>query len=33
MSEKKRFWVLLAILLLSIGLAIFLNSTYSSILG
>jgi hypothetical protein len=32
-SEKKRFWILLAILALSIGLAIFLNSTYSAILG
>lgn len=33
MDEKIRFWILLAILLLSIGLVIVLNTTYAHFLG
>ncbi len=33
MTEKTRFWLLLAILIASIALAVFLNSSYSSVLG
>jgi hypothetical protein len=33
MTEKQRFWLLLALLLLSITLAIYINSSYSSSLG
>lgn len=32
MSEKTKFWLLLVLLLLSIGLAVGLNSSYNRIL-
>lgn len=33
MTEKKRFWLLLVLLLLSITLALYINSSYSRSLG
>jgi hypothetical protein len=33
MSEKKRFWLLLTLLALSLALAFFINSSYSTSLG
>ncbi len=33
MTEKAKFWVLLVILILSIVLAVVLNSSYSRFLG
>ncbi len=33
MTEQKRFWILLALFALSIGLFLFLNSSYTTSLG
>jgi len=33
MSEKRRFWILLTLLLLSLALAVYINSSYSTSLG
>jgi hypothetical protein len=32
MNEKTKFWILLALLILSLALAYFLNSSYSHVL-